>query len=358
MTGRVTEMKGPNPFTLWEESLENLVGRKEEEDTFRDFLNRVTSRHAATLLITGVPGAGKSILLRHFSDEAQKAGLLTAYAKVERGEQMRDIIAKLRHEALAFVPLPAHPISGRREEPETLDGIVRHIMHGKKNVTGIVFFIDDIDEVRDIKGALRELTEAMKSAGILGHGGHGLGTGTGLVVSSTRELAGAQAEMRNLRLKPFDEHDARELVTRALKGSQLRMGDECLASILADTGGNPRLFRIICWQIYEKLKENDKVISKGHYMAHLPTIMNVLSREWFGRMFHETPKAELGILAAMSKEESGMHVSDIAREIGRPLGQTTALMGRLLARGGVVRLERGKYAIFATLYARYVAQRI
>ena len=116
------------------------------------------------------------------------------------------------------------------------------------------------------------------------------------------------------------------------------------------------MLKRICHDIYGRLRENEKIISKGHYLAYLPQIMGSLSREWFGKMYQETPRAEREILHVMAKEDS-MHVSDIAKKLGKPLGPITALTRRLLDRGQIVKLDRGKYKIFCRLYARYVAQR-
>ena len=118
------------------------------------------------------------------------------------------------------------------------------------------------------------------------------------------------------------------------------------------------LFRDVCRLVYDSSKESDLVISKGDYLSYLPSIMSVLSMEWFGSLFQKTPKRERDILLAMAHgDEKGMHVSDISRKVGRPMGETTALMGRLHERGQVVRIDRGTYRIFAKLYARYVMRR-
>lgn len=126
---------------------------------------------------------------------------------------------------------------------------------------------------------------------------------------------------------------------------------------MADTGGNPRLLKAVCRHVYDRLKDSEKIINKGHYLAYLPYIMSMLSGEWFGRMYQKTPEAERRILAVMARNGEGMHVSDVARTLGRPLGPTTALVGRLLDRGQITRLDRCKYRVFAGLYARYVMQR-
>jgi hypothetical protein len=160
-----------------------------------------------------------------------------------------------------------------------------------------------------------------------------------------------------LELRTLDSHEAGEMVERALGKGPPKMGEECMNSIMADTQGNPRLFKTVCRLVYERLRDNERVISKGHYLAYLPYIMSMLGREWFGRLYQETPASERAILAVLAKNEDGMHVSDIAKTLKKPLGPTTALMKRLLDSGQVVKLDRGKYRIFARLYAKYVSQR-
>src|SRR5262249_37600041 len=135
------------------------------------------------------------------------------------------------------------------------------------------------------------------------------------------------------------------------------MGDECLSSIIADSGGNPRLINSVCRHIYEKLRDNEKIITKGHYLGYMQYIMSMLSREWFGRMYQETPAAERVILDELAREEGGMHVSDIAKKLGKPLGPVTALTGRLMDSGQIAKVDRGKYRIFAKLYAKYISGR-
>jgi hypothetical protein len=158
-------------------------------------------------------------------------------------------------------------------------------------------------------------------------------------------------------LEPFSEDQARKMVEQALKDKKLKMGEECLRSIMSDTGGNQKLFKSVCKYIYDRLRDDEKVMSKGHYLAYLPYIMSMLSRESFGRMYNETPPSERAILHELAKADDGMHVSDIARGLGKPLGPVTALVKRLLEKGQIIRIERGKYRIFSKMYARFVLQR-
>jgi hypothetical protein len=337
-------MKGPNPFAAWESDPGAICGRKEEIRVFGSFANAAASGQAGAMLVTGGPGTGKTALLRHFRHEAEKAGMLAPMVNVERGEDERAVSDKIFHE-----------ISLMREKaaegnpPSGFGRLAEHIGKLGGRGFGAVVFIDDIDGMKKADAGVAAIISIVKKS--WGK------RGAAFVMSSTRDIPAESEVLSKINLGPLSEHDARELVERGLKKGPPKMGEECLHSIIGDTGGNPRLLKTVCFNIYERLRENEKVISKGHYLAYLPQIMSALSREWFGRLYQETPLSERTILHALAREEDGMHVSDIAKKIRKPLGPVTALTRRLLDRGQIVRVGRGKYRVFSRLYGRYAAQR-
>jgi hypothetical protein len=292
----------------------------------------------------GGPGCGKTAIIRLFQAEAEKAGMLAPSVRAEKGEDEGDIAGKAYSE-MALSP------DFRREgtPPRNFRELIESAERAGRKKFGALIFIDDIDQMRNAGKAIAALQGALKA----GWGKRRVA----FAVTSTREIGAESEVMREIALKPFAEIETRELLERALKKGPPKMGEECLQSILADSGGNPRLLKTVCYSIYEKLRDNEKVISKGHYLAYLPQIMGSLSREWFGRLYRDIPQGERAILHILAKEEDGMHVSDIAKMAGKPLGPTTALTKRLLDRGQIVRIGRGKYRIFSKLYMRYVSGR-
>ncbi|MEW6035767.1 MAG: AAA family ATPase [Candidatus Micrarchaeota archaeon] len=336
-------MKGPNPFALWEDDPSAICGRKDESRIFMSFANGASSNQAGVMLVVGGPGEGKSAMLRYFRSEAEKAGMLAPYVNAEKGENEADIADKLYQEIISSGAKPAHAA------PDGFSGLAEFAGKAAKKGFGAALLIDDLDNMKKADEALDGILRLLKAS----WGKRNVS----FIVSSTREFRAGSDLLTLVRLKPFGEHDAREMMEKALKKGPPKMGEECLQSVLADTGGNPKLMKRVCHEIYERLRENEKVITKGHYLAYLPQIMGALSREWFGRLYQETPGAERAILQVMAKSEEGMHVSDIAKKLGKPLGPVTALTKRLLERGQVVKLDRGKYRVFSKLYAKYVSQR-
>jgi len=335
----VIKMRGSNPFIPSVDENDEIIGKKEELRILDGFINMVGSGNPSMLLIRGVPGSGRSAFLRHLKREAEKAGVFTIYARAEKGEDLSEISKRIYGEMTGVA-------AGQKKKPSGFAELLPSLVPQEgKRAFGTLLIIDDIDALRKPEESILSMERAA----------HASQNKVGIAMSTIRTIK--RKDLAILELKPLGEGEAKEFVNKSLKDSHVRMGDECISTILSDTGGNPKLFRNVCKLIYDRLRENEKIISKGHYLAYLPAIMAVLSIEWFARAYQETPASERAILAAMAKDEEGIHVSDISRRVGRPMGQVTALMGRLLDSGQIVRLERGKYRIFSKLYARYVLQR-
>ena len=329
-------MKGPNPFTLWEQDPTKVYGRKDESRIFNSFLNSTMSGQGGILMINGGPGTGKTAIMRYFAHLGAKNGLLTPFIRVEKGEGEDVLADKLQHEMGSSVG-SRHTYS-IKELVELAD----------EEKFGTVFFIDNIDKLKKAQDSISSITEICRAGWNKKK--------VSFILSSTKEFQTDPELTKTIVLKNFEEHEARELVEESLGKGPPKMGEECFNSILNDTNGNPRLFKSVCYYVYDKLRENEKIISKGHYLAYLPHTMSMLSREWFGRMYQEVPAAEKEILLVIARKEEA-HVSDIANELGKKLGPVTALVGRLKDRGQIVKIDRGRYKMFTKLYGRYVIQR-
>jgi hypothetical protein len=79
-----------------------LVGREAELDTFTVALGRLGKGvHARSMILDGVRGVGKTVLLREFNYIAREHGWVTSgVVECDEGEQLPRIVAKLCHRAL------------------------------------------------------------------------------------------------------------------------------------------------------------------------------------------------------------------------------------------------------------------
>jgi hypothetical protein len=294
-------------------------------------------------VLIGEPGVGKTAMLKHFGHLSRKNGVLAPYVRIEKGESMEMVLDKLYHEAHSWPGI----VLKSKDAPASFEELLGNVESDSKHF-GVIFFLDDIDKMKKAPETVSAIEDAVKKTWEKGN--------ISFVMSSVKDFK-VQPGMKKVELKALEDYEARDLVEKALKKGPPKMGDECFNSIMNDTNGNPLLFKTVCHYIYERLRDNEKVISKGHYLAYLPYILSMLSREWFGRMYQETPSAEREILLMISKNEKGIHVSDIAKELEKPLGPVTALVKRLLDRGQIAKIDRGKYRVFSRLYGKYVIQR-
>jgi predicted ATPase len=319
-------MKGPNPFA-WNPENFTVFGRKSEIGLFVSFANATSNGQPGILIVTGETGSGKSVLLRNFKHETERLGLQSIYIKVEKGEKEADLINK------AFY------------EMKHLEDVIEYI--GNHNRETIIF-IDGIDRLVGADQVTKRIVERIYNS---------WRRRVSVVLSSTRNLKVQSDGVRNINLKGFVEQDMVEMIDSMIGDSELKVGKEFLHSVLDDSCGNQKTVFMICWYIYEKIKDNEKMITKGHYLNYLPYIMEMFSIEWFGQMYHETPKAQREILAAIAKSRDGMKVSEIAKKLKKPLGPVSTLVNRLADDGQVTRIERGRYRIISMLYGKFVLQR-
>lgn len=350
------KMASQNPFIVWGSDPNSISGRDEDVKFFGSMKNAVASNRPAILLFTGGAGMGKTILLRKLRIESQKDGFVSPYVHVEKGDDPGSVVKKLHIETAysmkdmsgtgvrKFRQLSEKAEFFEKKTPCTIPELLEITLSTiGTDATGIIFFLDDFDFVKKTRQAISDIVGCITNRGMP----------VAFVLSSTKSINLKNEYVKQFPIPVLSEHDIRGMITTALKNGP-KMGEQCLTTIMNASGGNPRLVKTICWLLYDRLRDTDKIITKGHYLAALPSLMGLLGREWFGEIYSATPNAEKEILKILASEESQMHVSDISRKIGKPLGPVTSLVARLVETGQVVKVDRGVYRLFSRLYERYV----
>lgn len=329
-------MTESNPFALPEAK---FIGRKEELDIFERIVESTSAKQPELTVIRGGIGVGKTTLMNEFEKVAAKKGMLTVHVKAERREKIEDVVDKLYYELLHEKMRAGLTQNNLRSFVKTLE---ERMVEG---IFGAVVFVDCVDNMPKPEEAIAEANKIINPK---------MWRRRVTFVFTTKRKIPLPEEVKELLIKPFNEKEAHDFVNTSLRGK--KMGDECFNSIFEDTNGNPRLIRGVCKYVYERLREDDRIITKGHYLAALPYIMSRLSREWFGGMYQETPKAERTVLIAIA-HTGKTRITKVSATLGKPPGPTNTLARRLLERGELVQIERGEYAVFSKLYGRYVIQR-
>jgi len=349
-------MRGPNPFMAAGASAADFRGRKPELEMYAEMLKEVAAGMPRLLDVSGSPGSGKSALLRRLRDEAEARGFFSLIVAAGEGGDAPSLLSDISAELLNYAEgkaaeghLSPRVVAAMRAPDREEGFLLSYARIAGRHAEGVVLMIDDADELRD-PGAL---------AGLIAHAAakaQDERLKLAFVLSSTTDFRGLGKDAKTMRLEPFDEHDMREMVESALKKGPVKMGEECLKSVMDESEGNPRVATTICRVIYERLPEKEKIITKRHYITFYPAIMGVLGREFFDPLYRGLPPSEREVLRAFAASEGRpSHISDVARRLGKRHATTLAM--RLEERGQLVRVDRGLYKVFTRLYGRYALQR-
>jgi hypothetical protein len=339
-------MQGPNPFTLWAQRPQELIGRKPEINMYKSLLKEISARRKITILVKGNPGMGKSLILARFSQIAQKEGFFAPVIVAGR-ENHKSFLAKMRAQLKSYLYERAALGSINERALSKLgfgdDFILESAQVSSRHGEGLIILIDELDKLKEPEGLVSLIHKVNKEAKNLR---------IGWVISSKTDCEGVDVRIE---LPAFDEHDMHEMINKALKKGPPKMGEGCINTILEESEGNPQVVRSACYVIYENLGEKEKIISRKHYIMNKSAIMNLLSRELFDPLFEPLPESEKKVLLAFAKVGDKAHISDIAAELGMRHATTLAL--RLLERGQLIRIDRGIYKVFTKLYGKYVVSR-
>lgn len=301
-------MEQKNPFYLWGEKAD-LIGLKEELRFVDSFLSNVESGKKSVLSVTSLPGCGKSSFLEKIASVCESRAFVVSFVRFEFGESHFETISQ-------FLPISAD----RSSKP-------------------VIVILDDLDKAKNFRSLLVEIQNLSSSLKV------------GFIISSLVQLDFPGA--RSIHLSEFGSFESHELISNSLKSTSIKMGEECISTLLDESSGNPRLLKLIGYFLFEKLKPNEKIITKGHYLSLFPQILSFIAKEWFSRLLAGVSKKEALILRLFSNT-STLSVSQMASSLKIPLSQVTSMVIRLEKKGFLQKVERGKYKIFSKIFAKYL----
>lgn len=339
-------VKGLNPFIPWDEN--TIIGRKEQFEEFEDFIKNIYAGNSKIIILVGLPGSGKSMLLRHFRSEAHKRKMFSSYIKAEKRDKLDRISKALFIELEGEISAIKHAEQNvliKDGNVGTLRGVINILEKSSHGFEGAIFFIDDIDNTRKYEEIIRNISNVVSEKKHIG-----------FMLSSTRRLAEIPENAKEIFLPPIEEHEFHEYVSKLLK-KEVKMGDECIKAVYSDSGGNPRLLKEVCWMLYDGIKENEKMITQAHYNSSIRNIISFLSRDWFGKLYATSSTQERSILKILARSNVPISVKDISIRLNKGMGPVATFLLRLESKGHIIRAERGKYAVFSRLYARFIRER-
>jgi len=355
-----------NPFTKEIQAPENIIGRKREIGIFNSYLESAIHNKPLSMAVVGQLGIGKTILLKRFKERAEKNRCIAVYAKIQKGEGLHRLFEKVLRDlesecseksALGWIPEGLIEKIGETTKTESTDKLsimskfekrineIYSIVEG--NVSAFIFLIDDAEKLEDAKGSTPIIARIFERASN--------GKKPFMLALSSMTPPKGFGEMFNIfELKPLINEEIRELIKTRLKESKIKMGEECTKLVIEDSEGNPSVLFTICWTLFNRLEEKEKIITKAHYIKFSKSIMSALSSEIFDPLYNGIPNSEREIMMQFAKMADSPQISDVAKKMKKKLSIVTRLVLRLVRRGALIKTGRGKYRIYNKLFLEYL----
>ena len=371
-----------------------LAGRETELRAFDDMLGNVARGKANNMVMYGLRGAGKTVLLRRFASVCRgknflpmaryqygpkdsDPGVFAAGIKrmvrsaVETSSKAGAARGKIRPAGRRPEPAPAGvrghacrepPCAGGGRVP-LVDQLADHLAKNWEAIDGLgydgaAFLLDDFHAVGDSErggryaladflGAVNEVQKDGCRYSLVLSGLPSVLRNVGAARSYAERMFGAM-EVPCLSLP-----DGRQAVARPLAGAGVGFTSALVDAVVEDSGGHPYFVQFFASEI---LRRTDaQRVGVREYRRIKDGIVASLCRELFGRRMAGAGAGEKDDLRRMSMmPEAGVGPSSIASATGRSRGAVASHLRRLEKRGVVYRRGRGLYAFALPMLGSYL----
>jgi len=365
-----------------------LAGRDAELQAFRVLLERLRrGRPEKSMIVTGLRGVGKTVLLNTFGSIAEEAKFATAFTEITHETEFRPLMARLiRRTLLSLSPLDRMKEHARRavavlkaftlklpDGPEISIDVEAAVGQGDsgdlgedladlfvavgrtaaEHDSGVVLLFDEIQflerpELEALIAALHRTAQQALPVTLVGAG-----------LPQIPELTGA-AKSYSERLFHFPRigslpHDAaREALVVPAEEEGARYEEEAVDEIIRFTEGYPYFLQEYGKHVWN-LASGPTITLQDALDARRPVQLQ-LDENFFRVRVARSTKAELEYLRAMAALGDGPYRSgDIAAALGRPGAQSVApIRSRLIEKGLIFSPAHGLSEFTVPHFAEFI----
>ena len=371
-----------------------LAGRAEDQRRFRGLLEQDTILQ--NLVLTGLRGVGKTVLLESFKPIATEYGWIWAGADLTETASITDDDLAIRlctdlaplTSSVAFVRRARAGFTVSQEVTQPLDyGGLASVYAGtpglsvdklkavigtawgalsNEDTRGIVFAYDEAQNLDDRSGTdeypLSLLLDAFQSL-------QRQGLPVLLVLSGLPALVGKLAAARTYTERMFQivelgglsEMASREAILRPIADAEsIFLNEESVDTVVRLAGGYPYFIQFICREIYDVFIQR---LDRGE-SAEVPVaeITRKLDADFFaGRWARATDRQrDLMTVASLVVRDGEFTIQDLVEKsadvLGKPIGGSHAnqMLNTLAEQGMTFKNRRGRYAFALPLLADFI----
>lgn len=367
-----------------------LAGRDELRETVRVATERVRrGSPTKSLLMVGLRGVGKTVLLDRMRDDVEASGLQTMRIEAPEGQSLPGMLAPELRRALLTLSRNAQAkdlvvralkgLAGFAKamklkygdievgldydpEPGLADnGDLEHDLQAlleavgtaaQKAGTALVIFIDELQYVEESQLAAM-ITALHRTAQ------HSLPVV--LVGAGLPQLRGRMGKAKSYAERLFEFPEVGALpppaataaIVKPLNENRVTINDSALDQILAQTHGYPYFLQEWGKQVWDVADSSP--ITSGDVDLATITAVAALDASFFRVRFDRLTPAEKRYLRAMAELGAGPHRSgDIAAELGRKVTSLAPTRSQLIGKGMIWSPEHGDTAFTVPLFDEFM----
>jgi len=352
-----------------------LVGRDQEIEQFRVLVGRL--KRGATeqsMIIRGLRGVGKTVLLNAFEDRAESEGFLTYYHEMTPDSSLVGEIARDAQAAMARLKLSARATKAIRDAlahlgtirvvgPEGIElsvdlrtadegTIARDLSElllqlgraAADKATGVVFLLDEVQFVKEVEyrsviTALHRATQKNVPITLAAAGLPQIPRLTGEARSYAERLFSFPV------ISSLSASDATAALVEPARQQHVEYEPEAIELALAWTGGYPFYIQQLgkhAWNL-----ANTTPITTLDLEAAMPAAQQALDSSIYEVRIQRATDQERRYMRAMAELGSGPYRSgDVAAKLGRKTSEVSVVRQRLLEKGLVYATEDYGYVDF------------
>jgi hypothetical protein len=352
-----------------------LAGRDQELEQFRVLVGRL--KRGATeqsMVIRGLRGVGKTVLLNAFEDRAESEGFLTYYHEMTPDSSLVGEITRDAQAAMARLKLNACATKALREAlahlgtikvvgPEGIElsvdlrsadegTIARDLSElllqlgrvAAEKSTGVVFLLDEVQFVKEVEyrsviTALHRATQKNVPITLAAAGLPQIPRLTGEARSYAERLFSFPV------ISSLSANDATSALVEPARQQHVEYDPEAIDLALAWTGGYPFYIQQLgkhAWNF-----ANASPITTADVEAAMPAAQQALDSSIYEVRIQRATDQERRYMRAMAELGSGPYKSgDVAAKLGRKTSEVSVVRQRLLDKGLVYATEDYGYVDF------------
>ncbi len=377
-----------------------LAGRESHLRTFEKILKSIEDGHIENVIVHGLRGTGKTVLLDEFNKTCRHTGFLPIkrsqfsekYCNAEEFEgalkydirvaletfskitwfknKMKAGISYLKPKSVGVPELFYYEPSYAKSKNIPFEDYLRKYLEDNWSVfnnagfKGVLFLYDEFHTVTDDKRnkqfVLSDFLAAINEVQRKNCGYYVVLCGLpNLQLNVKKARSYSERMYKSIEVGNLDHDSSRLAIEKALEGSSYTFNKEVIDSIVTDTGGYPYFLQFYGKEIVSNVETSD--VSLKDYERIKPLIVKQLDSDFFEPRFELASDEEQKVLCAMSSFGDGatrnVPFEFIRKKFHITKGGASRSLIRLETKGMVYNYKRGAYRFSLPMFRSFLRRK-